>query len=109
MGLLDDYSQLDDLGSDDDTGADPADARRKRSDLERQIVILDSDLRKLLRTKQDSEMDQRRLKKQEERVRVERDALAEKIKKMEESQRLLEDEIKGLKKKLKTLPTAHSQ
>lgn len=102
MGILDNYLQSKD-SEDDGTTLDPATARRKRADLERQIVITDSDLRKILREKQEFEMEQRRLRKHEERIRVERDTLDKKLKKMENDQMLLEDEIKVLKKKLKIL------
>ncbi len=101
MGLLNDYSQSG--GDDGSQTADPVDIRKKRAELERQIVIVDADLKKLLREKQDLEMEKRKLRKQEERLRVERDALDKKLKDMENSQRLLEEEIKGLKKKLKVL------
>lgn len=105
MSLLDDYknSQTDeaDAGT---SAADPAaDSRKKRAELERQIVIADSDLKKVLRERQEMESQQRRLKKDEERIRVERDALDERLKKTEDNQRLLEEEIHGLKKKLKVL------
>ena len=103
MGLLDDYSQLgEEIGEAEDV-SDSAVLRRKRAELERNIVILGSDLKKVLREKQDLEIEQRKLKKSEERIRVERDALDEKLKKTNEDQRLLEEEIKGLKKKLKIL------
>lgn len=103
MGILDDYLQSEDPGEGGENIADPHASRRKRADLERQIVIVDSDLRKIVRDKLDLEMEQRRLRKQEERIRVERDALDKKLKKIENDQRLLEDEIKNLKKKLKIL------
>jgi len=98
MGILDDYSQNDTVGGD---VADPVDSRKKRAELERQIVIADSDLKKLLREKQDLEAEQRRLKKEEERIRVDRDVLDKRLKKMQDDQRLLEEEIHRLKKKLK--------
>jgi len=98
MGLLDDYSQNDAVGGD---AADPADSRKKRAELERNIVIAESDLKKILREKADLEIEQRRLKKSEERIRVERDALDKKLKKVQDDQRLLEEEIHRLKKKLK--------
>lgn len=101
MGLLDDYSQ--NMSDEDPQTADPADSRRKRDEVERQIAITEADLKKVLREKTDLESEQRRLKKEEERTRVERDALDEKLKKIEDSQRLLEEEARGLKKKLKTL------
>lgn len=100
MGLLDDYNQN---AGDDASAADPADVRKKRAELERQIVMTESDLKKILREKEDFEMEQRKLKKQEERLRVDRDALDKKLKEMEDSQRLLEEEIKSLKKKQKIL------
>jgi hypothetical protein len=101
MGLLDDYNQS--MGDDGAQAADPADIRKKRAELERQIVMTESDLKKILREKQDLEMGQRKLKKEEERLRVERDALDEKLKKIEEEERVLTEEIKGLKKKQKVL------
>lgn len=103
MGLLDDYSQGDDAG--DDSASDPANSRKKRVELERNIVIADSNLKKILREKTDLEIEQRRLKKNEERIRVERDFLDRKLKKIQNDQRLFEEEIRELKKKLKTLPT----
>ena len=102
MGLIDDYLQSDDAG-DNEITLDPNAQRRKRADLERQIVMVDSDLRKILREKQDLEIEQRRLRKHEERIRVERDALARKMKKTEDDQRFYEEEMHNLKKKLKVL------
>ena len=101
MGLLDDYNQS--MGDEDAPAADPADSRKKRAELEQQIVIAESDLKKVLREREDFEAEKRRLKKEEERIRVERDALDEKLKKIQDNQRLLEEEIKGAKKKLKVL------
>lgn len=105
MGILDNYQNLQDENTDaEENAADPSVLRKKRAELERQIVILESDLKKLLREKQDFEMSQRRLKKEEERIRVERDILDKKLKKMQDNQTLLEEEIHSLKKKLKILP-----
>ncbi|OGI26475.1 MAG: hypothetical protein A3J76_00805 [Candidatus Moranbacteria bacterium RBG_13_45_13] len=101
MSLLNDYNQ--NMGGEDSQIADPADSRRKRDEVERQIAITESDLKKVLRERTDLESEQRRLKKEEERIRVERDALNEKLKKIQDNQRLLEEEIRGFKKKLKTL------
>jgi len=100
MSLLDDYNQSMD---DDAQAADPVDISKKRADLERSIIIADSDLKKLLRGKEALEIDLRKLKKEELRIRVERDALTEQLKKIENEQRLLEEELKGLRKKLKVL------
>jgi hypothetical protein len=102
MGLINDYLQSENTGE-DETISNPAITRRKRADLERQIVMADSDLRKILREKQDLDIEQRRLKKQEERIRIGRDALDKKMKKMQDDQRYFEEEIKILKKKLKVL------
>lgn len=101
MGLLDDYNQS--MGDDGSQTADPADLRKKRAELERQIVITESDFKKIIREKQDLEMEKRKLKKEEERLRVERDALDEKLKKVTEEERVLSEEVKVLKKKQKTL------
>lgn len=102
MGLLDDYNQ--NAGDEGAAAADSVDIRKKRSELERNIIIADADLKKLLREKQGLEIEQRKLKNEEERIRVEREALDKTLKKMNDDQRFLEEEIKGLKKKLKTLP-----
>jgi hypothetical protein len=101
MGIINDYLQSEEVGDEEVT--DPTTSRRKRADLERQIVMIDSDLRKILREKQDLDMEQRRLRKQEERIRIGRDALDRKMKKIEDDQRYFEDEIRLLKKRLKVL------
>jgi chromosome segregation ATPase len=103
MSLLDDYQNLDETPGKSSGGDDPGATRKKRAELERQIVIAESDLKKLLREKQDLEEQQRRLKKEEERLRVDRDILDKRLKKIQDSQMLLEEEIKNLKKKLKVL------
>lgn len=100
MALLDDYSQNSNAGSDAD---DPGDMRRKRAEIDSQIAISESNLKKVLRERTDLEIEQRRLKKSEERIRVERDALDKKLKKIQDDQRLLEEEVRGLKKKMKVL------
>ncbi len=99
MVLLDEYLQ----NSGGDDGSDPGDLRRKRAEINRQVVISESNLKKVLRERDDLEIEQRRLKKSEERIRVERDALDGRLKKVQDNQRLLEEEIKGLKKELKVL------
>jgi chromosome segregation ATPase len=104
MGLIDDYQGSQEDGeevADDPSGL--SGMRKKRADIERQIIMVDSDLKKLLREKEDFELEQRKLRKDEERIRIERDILDGNLKKMENDQRLLEEEIKGLKKKLKVL------
>ncbi|MFA5925556.1 MAG: hypothetical protein WC831_01360 [Parcubacteria group bacterium] len=104
MGLLDEYQNLEEDGAaNSGTGTDPADLRKKRAEIERQIVITESDLKKKLRVKQDLEIEQRKLKKEGERLRVERDALDGKAKELENEIRLLEEEVRGLKKKQKVL------
>jgi len=102
MGLLDDYQNLGDESGENSPDA-VQDIRKKRADLERSIVIAESDLKKILREKTDVELGRRKIKKEAERIRVERDALDVKFKKMENDQRILEEEIKVLKKKQKVL------
>lgn len=103
MALLDDYQKM---GSDQEN-ADSVEqqraTRRKRAELERQIAILDSDLKKTIREREEMEGLKRKFKKEEERIRIERDELDKNIEKLQNSQTLLEEEIRGLKKKLKSL------
>ena len=66
-------------------------------------MILDSDLKKMVREIEDLEAQRRRFKKEEERIRIERDDLDKNLKKLNNGRMLLEEEIRGLKKKLKTL------
>lgn len=103
MGLLDDYQNIDETADDESSAMDPNAARRKRLDLERQIVILDSDLGKTQREIEQYEMQKRKFKKEEERIRIDREDLDKKIKKLDNDRMVFEDQIRLLKKKLKTL------
>lgn len=103
MGLLDDYQNMGEATDEESSVSDPMIGRKKRAELERQIVILDSDLKKMIREIEDLEQQRRRFKKEEERIRIERDDLDKKLKKMENDRTSLDDQIRGLKKKLKTL------
>jgi chromosome segregation ATPase len=103
MGLLDDYQNMDEAANETSSGMDSAAARRKRSDLERQIVILDSDLRKTQREIEQYEIQKRRFKKEEERIRIDRDDLDKKLKNLDNDRVALDDQIRLLKKKLKAL------
>jgi len=101
--LLDDYQNADEIADDDSNLDDPNAARKKRSEIELQIVILSSDLKKILREIVDLEAQKRKFKKEEQRIRIERDELDKNLKKLQDDQRRLEEEIGGLKKKLKIL------
>jgi chromosome segregation ATPase len=103
MGILDDYKSDNEAVDEESSATDPSEGRRKRSDLERQIVILDSDLGKMLREIEELEQQKRKFKKEEERIRIDRDELDKTLKKMENDRTSLEDQIQGLKKKLKAL------
>jgi chromosome segregation ATPase len=103
MGLLDDYQNMDEDAEEGLSETDPNAARRKRIDLERQIVIFDSDLRKTQREIEQYEMQKRKLKKDEERIRIDREDLDKKLKNLDNDRVSLEDQIRLLKKKLKTL------
>ena len=103
MALLDDYQNVGEVTEEESSVSDSETSRRKRSELERQIVILDSDLKKTLREIEEYEMQKRKFKKEEERIRIDRDDLDKKLKKLENDRMSLEDQIQGLKKKLKTL------
>jgi chromosome segregation ATPase len=103
MGLLDDYQNSGGEAGDESSASDPNEARRKRLDLERQIVILDSDLKKTEREIEQYEMQKRKFKKEEERIRIDREDLDKKLKNLDNDRMSLEDQIRLLKKKLKTL------
>lgn len=104
MSLLDDYqkSQEENAGE-AGAPADPADDRRARAEIERQITMTDSDLKKTIREIEDMEQQKRRFKKEEERLRVEENILDTEVKKLYNTRMSLEEEIRGLKKKLKML------
>jgi len=101
MGIIDEYNQ--NAAEEGQQTADPADTRRKRAEIERQIVISESDFKRIVREMEELEGQRRRLKKDEERIRIERDDLDIRLKKMETDKSFLEEEIKRLKKSLKTL------
>ena len=103
MGILDDYKSDNETLDGEDSASDPNEARRKRLDIERQIVILDSDLGKILREIEDLEIQKRKFKKEEERIRIDRDELDKTLKMRNNDRMSLDDQIRGLKKKLKTL------
>ena len=103
MGILDDYKSDNEATDEESSASDPSVARRKRLDLERKIVILDSDLKKMIREIEDLEAQRRRFKKEEDRIRIDRDELDKKLKKFDNDRMFLEEEIQGLKKKLKAL------
>lgn len=104
MSLLDDYQNFQEENLDGaGAAADPTAQRKNRAEIERRIVILNSDLKKTLREIEELELQRRKFKKQEERLRVDEDALDKTLKKMQDDARRLEEEIGGLKKKLKIL------
>lgn len=103
MALIDDYQNIDAEAGDEESAADPLAARRKRLDLERQIVILDSDFKKVLREIEQYEQQKRKFKKEEERIRIDREELDKKLKSLDNDRMSLDDQIRGLKKKLKVL------
>ncbi len=103
MGILDDYQESEEALDAESSASDPNEARRKRLGIERQIVILDADLKKILREIEDLEVQKRKFKKEEERIRIDRDELEKTLKKIGTNRMFLEEEMRGLKKKLKSL------
>jgi hypothetical protein len=103
MGLLDDYQE--DNQSNYSASNDPADSRKKRANLEREIIMKESDLKKLLREKTDFELEHRKLRKASERLRVEQGELDKKLEILKDDERLLNEELSSLRKKLKVLPS----
>jgi len=103
MGILDDYKSDNEATDGEASTDDPSEARRKRLDIERQIVILKSDRGKIMREVEDLEIQKRKFKKEEERIRINRDELEKTLKKKSTDLMFLDEEIKGLNKKLKSL------
>ena len=103
MGILDDYKSDNEAADGEASADDPNEARRKRLDIERQIVILNSDHGKIMREIEDLEIQKRKFKKEEERLRINRDELEKTLKKIGTNRMFLEEEIKMFKKKLKAL------
>lgn len=103
MALLDDFQNFNANSDDGSLAVDPDESRRKRSELERQIVILNSDLKKYQREIEYLEEKKRKFKKEEQRIRIERDELDKKLKTLDNDRMSLEEEIGRLKKKLKVL------
>ncbi|MFA6194036.1 MAG: hypothetical protein WC726_04205 [Parcubacteria group bacterium] len=103
MGILDDYKSDNEAADEESSTSDPSEARRKRLDIERQIVILKSDRGKILREVEDLEIQKRKFKKEEERLRINRDELEKTLKKKSTDLMFLDEEIQGLNKKLKSL------
>ncbi len=99
---------LDDQNLNEENGQtpDPAEERRartQRAEIERQIVILESDLKKIIQGITDVEIQKRKLEKEEKRIRVERDVLDRNMKALDNDRKRLEEEIRNLKKDLKKL------
>ena len=103
MDLLDDYQNIEESSDEESAVSDSDTSRRKRAEFERQVVILNSDLKKTLREIEELEQQRKRFKKSEERIRIERDDLDKKLKMLNNDRMLLEEQVRGLKKKLKIL------
>lgn len=71
-----------------------------REEIEHEMVITESDLRKVLLEVSVLEDDIRRLKKEEARDRIEREEKEETLRKKKGEKDMMEEELKQLKKKL---------
>lgn len=84
-------------------GISSEDKNRKSNDIQREIVMQESDLRKKLAEKVRFEAEIRALKKDEARIRVALQEKQEKFSKIDYEILQMENAIKSLKKKLYTL------
>jgi len=78
----------------------PEERSRKRNDFQREIVMLESDLRKKMVQKKEVENEIRYFKKQEARIRSEVQAFQEKLRRLEQDIAPIEIEIKKIKKEI---------
>ena len=79
---------------------DDVEKKRQRSELQRSIIILESDYRKKITERVQIDADMRKLRKEEEMARVNQRVKQEELKKLDQDVMVMENEIKGLKKKL---------
>lgn len=86
--------------SDDTSGISDHDKSRKRNDIQREIVMQESELKKKISEKAQIEAEIRKLKKDESRIRMEIQEKQEKFSKMDYELLQRENEIKHLKKDL---------
>jgi len=78
----------------------PEDKSRKRNQLQRDIVILESDYRKKASEKNVIESEIRRFKKQAAQAKVEMQVRQENLEKLDQEVFMMEADIKRLKKKM---------
>lgn len=79
------------------------DGKRQKNALAREIIIQETDLRKIQQEKNHLETEFRRLKKETERIDVTMKDTQSRLKKTDEEIRQAEEFIRGLKKKLNSL------
>jgi chromosome segregation ATPase len=79
------------------------DKTRKRNALQRNIIMLESDLRKKTVQKELVFSELRRLKKEESQIRMNSQLKQEEMKKLEDDIRMMEMEISSTKKKINLL------
>ena len=79
------------------------DKTRKRNALQRNIIMLESDLRKKTVQKELVFSELRRLKKEESEIRMNQQLKQEEMKKLEDDIRMMEMEISSTKKKINLL------
>jgi len=73
---------------------------RKQRELQREIVMLESDYRKKLNEKNLIDSEIRKFKKQDAKIKVEIQACMEKMKRMDQDIMLMENDIRATKKKM---------
>ena len=84
----------------DDQKASSQDKSRKRSDLQREIVMQEADFKKKMNEKILIESEIRSYKKQGAQIKVEIQVRQEKLKKIDQDVMMMDNDLKSLKKKL---------
>lgn len=79
------------------------DKTSQRNNLQREMIMKESDLKKVLAEKTKLEGEIRELKKDESRIRIEMENKQGQIKKIEQEAMMMEAELKNLKKKMNLL------
>jgi|GEM_PF-2883376 len=97
------FSQSDDGQNDGTQRVAPEEKSRKQREFQREIVMLESDLRKKINEKTLIDSEIRKFKKQDAQIKVEVQARLEKMKRLDQDIMLMENDIKAVKKKMNLL------
>ena len=76
------------------------DKHKKRTDLQREIIMTEGELRKFSSEKSSIEMEIRKLRKESDQIRIDTQQHQEKLKRIDQDVRVKTDEVSHLKKQL---------